>query len=103
MKCSLHIRVRRLYGLHTVQPARESGRDRRRKRTPSAVGLDRRPRTEKAEGLAIRLDENIDRLAFEAGAEAAIVDALRKRCLRNEVMVAFHRIWREIGEPGEVA
>ncbi len=47
--------------------------------------------------------EAVDRLAFEAVAEATVTDALTFGGIRDEVVVALHRVRREIGEPDDIA
>ncbi len=47
--------------------------------------------------------EAVDGLAFKAVAEAAIVHALALRRIGDQIVMALHRIRREIGDPDDVA
>ena len=53
--------------------------------------------------IQIAFGVDVDRLAFEAMAEAAVIDAFMTRDIGNQIMVPFHAVRRKVGKPAQVA
>ena len=52
---------------------------------------------------AIAHFERVERLSVERRSQMHVVDPFRGRSFGDQIVMAFHRIGREIGEPGDVA